>query len=186
MFALSRDWKRILYTPNDGVLSAMRIVLGAVMFAHGAQSALGWFGGPGLQRSIESFGQIGIPVPLAGLAISAELLGGIGLMLGLLARISALGVAINMLVAAFLVHFRYGFFMNWSGTKNGEGFEYHLLAVVIAAALMVRGAGACSLDRLITRTWEPARPAAIVSWPRVPETGAVFRWASFWMRTYWR
>src|SRR5438874_2349181 len=95
---------KLLRTYNDRTLFLMRVVLGLVMFAHGAQKVLGWFGGPGLEASIQSFGtQFGIPAPLAMLAIAAEFLGGLGLVLGLLGRVGAAGIAVNMLVAVFLV-----------------------------------------------------------------------------------
>lgn len=132
------------------MLFAMRLVLGSVMFAHGAQKALGWFGGPGLRPTLDFFGHtLGIPAPLAVLAIAAEFLGGAGLILGLLGRVGALGIAINMIVAAVVVHLPNGFFMNWFGAKQGEGIEYHLLALALASLLIVRGSGAWSLDQLL-------------------------------------
>jgi putative oxidoreductase len=79
----------------------------------------------------------------------AEFLGGLALIVGLLSRVAALGVAIEMAVAVFLVHFPNGFFMNWFGTQQGEGFEYHLLAISMAAVIVYRGAGALSLDRAL-------------------------------------
>lgn len=144
----------VLETSDDRTLTLMRFVLGAVMFAHGAQKALGWFGGPGFGPAIEYFGQtLGIPAPLAVLAIGAEFLGGLLLMAGLLGRLSALGIAVIMLVAAWMVHWPHGFFMNWSGGKTGEGFEYHLLALALAVALVVRGSGAWSVDRWLVAKW---------------------------------
>jgi len=144
-------WK-LLKTSDDRVLFLMRIILGAVMFAHGAQKALGWFGGGGLQPTLQMFGgRLGIPAPLAFLSIAAEFLGGAGLMLGLFGRLAAFAVAANMLVAALLVHLRNGLFMNWSGSQRGEGFEYHLLAVALAIATVIGGSGAWSLDRVLLR-----------------------------------
>ena len=89
------------------------------------------------------------PLPLAFLAIAAEFFGGLGLILGFLTRIAAFGIAVNMVVAIAMVHGAFGFFMNWTGTQKGEGFEYHLLALAVTAFLMIRGAGALSLDRAI-------------------------------------
>lgn len=102
-------------------------------------------------------GGMGIPAVFAALAIAAEFLGGIGLLLGLLTRVAALGIAIEMAVAMFLVHTRNGFFMNWSGRQSGEGFEYHLLAIAIGVTLLAHGAGAWSLDRLIESRLAGAR-----------------------------
>ena len=90
--------------------------------------------------------QMGIPAPLAFLAICAEFLGGIGLIVGLLSRVAAFGIACNMFVAMFMVHRHFGFFMNWAGSQKGEGYEYHLLALAVAFAIMIRGAGALSID----------------------------------------
>jgi putative oxidoreductase len=111
---------------------------------------LGWFGGFGFSGTMGFFtGTMHIPAPLAFLAIAAEFFGGVGLILGCLTRIAAFGIAINMLVAIATVHGAFGFFMNWSGTQKGEGFEYHLLVLAITAFLMMRGAGAFSIDRAI-------------------------------------
>jgi putative oxidoreductase len=129
-----------------------------IFFAHGAQKVLGWWGGPGFSGSMNFFTHgLAIPAVFAVLAILAEFLGGIGLVLGLLTRVAAFGIAVNMIVAIFLVHARNGFFMNWSGNQRGEGFEFHLLAIAIAATLMARGAGAWSLDRLLQKFLGSAR-----------------------------
>ncbi len=153
----------LLRTGDDRMLTIVRIVLGSVMFAHGAQKALGWFGGPGFGPTLTYFGQsLGIPAPLALLAIAAEFLGGLFLILGLLGRLSALGIAVNMAVAILLVHLRYGLFMNWFGTKAGEGIEYHLLALALASLIIVRGSGAWSLDRLLSEQLETRSGAVAV------------------------
>jgi putative oxidoreductase len=100
-----------------------------------------------------------IPAPLAFLAMAAEFFGGLGLILGFLTRIAAFGIAVNMVVAVAMVHSSFGFFMNWSGTQKGEGFEYHLLALAVTAFLMIRGAGAFSLDRVIATAAHAAQPS---------------------------
>jgi putative oxidoreductase len=92
-----------------------------------------------------------IPAPLAFLAIAAEFFGGLGLIVGLLTRVAAFGITVNMLVAIFTVHMANGFFMNWTGQQKGEGFEYHLLVLAMTVVLMIRGAGAFSLDRAIAK-----------------------------------
>jgi len=143
--------KKILQTPDDKVQTLLRLVLGVIFFAHGSQKMLGWFGGYGFKGTMAFFTQtMHIPAFFAFLAITAEFFGGIGLILGLLTRVAAFGIACNMLVAIFMVHLPNGFFMNWTGQQKGEGFEYHLLALAITAALMIRGAGAFSLDRVIS------------------------------------
>jgi len=143
---------RKLFATDDNTATAiLRLVLGVIIFAHGAQKMLGWFGGFGFSGTMGFFtGTMHIPAPLAFLAIAAEFFGGLGLILGFLTRIAAFGIAANMVVAIAMVHGAFGFFMNWSGTQKGEGFEYHLLALATTVFLMIRGAGAFSIDRAIS------------------------------------
>jgi putative oxidoreductase len=132
---------------HNFALAIPRIVMGIVFFAHGAQKALGWFGGYGFSGTMGFFTHtMGIPAPLAFLAVCAEFLGGLGLILGFLSRIAAFGIFCNMVVAVIMVHHNFGFFMNWAGNQKGEGFEFHLLAMAMALAIMVAGAGALSID----------------------------------------
>ena len=152
--------RRLVLTDDNPATVILRAVLGVVFFAHGAQKMLGWFGGPGFSATMGAFTHyMHIPAPLAFLAIVAEFFGGLALILGFLTRIAALGIAVNMLVAIATVHGAVGFFMNWTGTQKGEGFEYHLLVLAMTAFLMIRGAGAFSLDRAIAiaSTAEPSR-----------------------------
>ncbi len=143
--------RKLLATSDDWTLTLLRLVLGVIFFAHGSQKALGWFGGYGFSGTMGFFtSMLHIPAPFAFLAICAEFLGGIGLILGLLGRVGAFGITINMLVAILMVHGQFGFFMNWTGQQKGEGFEYHLLAIVVAVVLMVRGSGAFSVDRALS------------------------------------
>jgi len=142
-----------VFKTNDSVTSLIaRLALGLVMFPHGAQKALGWLGGYGFSGTMHFFtAQMHIPLLFAFLAIAAEFAGSIGLITGFLSRISAFGIAVNMLVATILVHAANGFFMNWYGSQKGEGFEYHLLAGAIALALVIAGGGKCSVDSSIAR-----------------------------------
>jgi putative oxidoreductase len=151
-------FRTLIHTTEDSTLAIERMILGVVFFAHGAQKVLGWFGGQGYAATMGQFTHgMGIPPALAVLAIMAEFLGGIGLILGFLSRIAAFGIAVNMLVAVFMVHLRNGLFMNWTGKQPGEGFEYHLLVIAIAAMVMVRGAGAFSVDHAM-QTAGPIQP----------------------------
>ena len=147
---------------NDRTIAIIRVILGIVFFAHGAQKALGLFGGPGFSTTLGFFQQMGISAWLAVLAIAAEFLGGLGLLVGLLTHIAALGIIINMVVTVLIVHSRVGFFMNWSGNQQGEGFEFHLLAIALALAILVKGAGAFSVDRILA-TQTPARRLGTVT-----------------------
>jgi len=133
----------------------LRLALGVVMFAHGSQKVLGWFGGPGLNKTLAMFTQgMHIPMVVAWLPIIAEFLGGLGLIFGFLTRLSAFAIGVDMLVAVLMIHIHNGFFMNWMGNQKGEGFEYHILAIAIALALMMMGGGCWSLDRCIWKCKE--------------------------------
>src|SRR5208283_4645523 len=143
--------KRLMATSNDLSFTILRLVLGVVFFAHGAQKMLGWFGGFGFHGTMGAFTHMGMPAPVALLVICTEFFGGLGLIVGLLSRIASLGIAGLMIGAIFMVHLSNGFFMNWMGTQKGEGIEYHLLALAMAAALLLRGGGAFSVDRALTR-----------------------------------
>lgn len=149
-----------IFSTDDSIASGfLRFVLGVVMFAHGAQKMLGWFGGFGFSTTMTAFTQMmHIPVPLAFLAISAEFFGGLGLIVGFLTRLAALGITANMVVAIATVHRPFGFFMNWAGTQAGEGFEYHLLVIAMAVFLIMRGAGALSIDHVIASAAVSRRP----------------------------
>src|SRR6266849_6557105 len=103
---------------SDVVPVVLRLTLAVVMFPHGAQKTLGWFGGHGFKGTMGFFMKSGIPGPLAFLAIMAEFLGPLGLAVGLLTRVAALGIGIVMLVA-ITVHRQHGFFMNWFGIQQG-------------------------------------------------------------------
>jgi putative oxidoreductase len=139
----------LVQSHGDAIPLVLRLTLAFVMFPHGAQKALGWFGGYGFKGTMELFRKSGIPSPLAVLAIMAEFLGPLGLAVGLLTRVAALGIAAVMLGAIVSVHWQHGFFMNWYGNQQGEGFEYHLLAIGLAVALVLNGAGVWSLDAVI-------------------------------------
>ena len=124
----------------------LRLTLAAVIFPHGAQKTLGWFGGHGFKGTMKYFTGSGIPTIFALLAIAAEFFGSLGLAVGLLTRVAVFGIACVMVVAIVTTHWQHGFFMNWDGNQKGEGFEYHLLALGIAVALIVVGGGLWSLD----------------------------------------
>ncbi|HKD07465.1 MAG TPA: DoxX family protein [Bryobacteraceae bacterium] len=142
-------FRRIFATPNDFTLAVLRLILGIVFFAHGAQKMLGCWGGFGFSATMSYFESQHIPAVFAFLAIAAEFFGGIGLIVGLLSRVAAFGITVNMLVAIATVHWRFGFFMNWAGNQKGEGFEYHLLVIAMAIVIMARGSGAASVDHAI-------------------------------------
>ena len=146
-------FQKLISTSDDVTLTILRLMLGIVFFAHGAQKALGWFGGYGFSGTMGFFTQqMHIPALFAFLAIAAEFLGGIGLTIGLLGRLGAFGIACNMVVAILMVHRHFGFFANWFGQQKGEGYEYHLLATAIALTLTIRGSGAFSIDHALSKS----------------------------------
>ena len=146
-------FRKLINTTGDPAITILRLVLGVVFFAHGAQKALGWFGGYGFSATMGFFTQQAhIPAPFAFLAICAEFLGGIGLILGFLGRVAAFGIACNMVVAVAMVHRHFGLFANWAGNQKGEGIEFHLLAIAIALAILIKGSGAASIDRALSKS----------------------------------
>ncbi|OGW28681.1 MAG: hypothetical protein A2X56_00640 [Nitrospirae bacterium GWC2_57_13] len=143
-------FKKLIATKDDRAALVLRVMLGLVFFPHGAQKLLGWFGGHGFSGTMGFFtGQLEIPAMFAFLAIIAEFFGALGLLAGLFTRVAALGIMSVMLVAVPMLHAKHGFFMNWSGSQAGEGFEYHLLVIAMAVALIIRGGGTWSADKAL-------------------------------------
>jgi putative oxidoreductase len=137
-------------TDNNSAALIARLMLGAVMFPHGAQKMLGWFGGYGFSGTMNFFtGTMHIPALFAFLAILAEFAGSLALIAGAFSRVAAFGIAAVMTVAILTAHAANGFFMNWYGNQKGEGFEYHLLAIALALIVIICGAGRASVDGLL-------------------------------------
>lgn len=144
--------RQIFGTQNDTAGLIMRLTLGSVMLPHGLQKVFGLFGGAGLQATMNALTlKMGLPAPVAVLVILAESAGALGLIIGFCTRLCALGIALVMGGAIVLVHGQHGFFMNWFGRQGGEGYEYHLLAIGLALALLLHGGGKWSLDQRIAR-----------------------------------
>jgi len=138
-------FKKLIQTNDDVAMLVLRILLGVVFIPHGMQKILAFSG------TMQMFTtNLHIPWVFAFLAIMAEFLGSWGLITGLFTRVAAFGIAVNMLVAVYMLHWQNGFFMNWFGNQKGEGYEYHILVVAIALALMIRGGGKWSIDRTLT------------------------------------
>lgn len=138
-----------LIKTNDGwVVAIARAVLGVIMFAHGAQKLLGWYGGPGFAKTVQNLTtDVQLAKPATVLVILAEFFAGLGLIVGLFSRLAATGVLATMVGAIVTVNYAYGLFMNWMGEKKGNGFEYHLLAIALAVIVVAKRGGAFSLDR---------------------------------------
>jgi putative oxidoreductase len=143
-----------------------RIAVGIVFFAHGGQKVFGWFGGRGLAATVDGMTKAGMPAVIPYLVAFGELAAGLGLIVGLLTRIAAGGMFIEMLGAVLLVHLKAGFF------AENKGFEYPLTLCLVCLALILTGAGAYSLDAVLRRTSLPeTRPAPGVAGERVAIPG---------------
>ena len=139
---------RLVATDRSTATFVLRLVLALVMFPHGAQKVFGWFGGNGFSGTLGYFtGTLGVPALFAVLVFAAELLGPIGLLTGAFSRVAAAGLIAVMTGAIFMAHLPNGFFMNWTGTQAGEGYEYHLLVIGISLAILIAGSGRWSFDR---------------------------------------
>jgi putative oxidoreductase len=144
--------RSLLRTADDPAPALARLGLGLVLFPHGAQHVLGWFGGYGFQGTLGWMtGTLGFPAALAVIALVTEITAPFALVFGLGGRVAALGV-IGLMLGALSTHVQNGFFMNWFGSlpAGSEGYEYHLIAIALAGVVVLRGSGAWSLDRVVT------------------------------------
>ena len=134
---------------TDASWSALigRLTLALVMLPHGLQKTIGAFGGYGFEGTMGFFtGTLGLPTVIAFLVIMAESVGAIALAVGFFTRFCAGSLAVVMVGAAMMGHAKNGFFINWAGNQAGEGIEFHVLAIGLALALVVSGAGRFSID----------------------------------------
>jgi putative oxidoreductase len=132
--------------PSVSIL-ILRVVLGVIFYAHGAQKVLGWYGGHGLKGTAAFFNSMGMPLPLAHLICLLEFLSGIGLLVGFLARFCGLAVVAIMLGAMVTVHWRHGFFLHAElKPGKGHGIEFNLALIAMPLAVMIEGAGSFSID----------------------------------------
>jgi putative oxidoreductase len=141
--------RKLIATTGDAGATIARLSLAVLLFPHGAQHALGWFGGYGFAGTHAWMTKtLGFPAPLAALAIVVELLAPLALLVGIGGRLAALGLW-GLMLGAISTHLSNGFFMNWFGRLplGEEGFEYHLLVVALCAVVTLKGSGALSLDR---------------------------------------
>ena len=140
---------KLLATKDDFSPLIARVVLGSVIFAHGAQKLFGWFGGKGWTGTMTFFTEWGFPPILVVVLILVESIGMLLLVIGLGGRVWAGAASIVMIVAvAKAKHYRW-FFMNWYAERRGEGFEYHLLVLGLALIVLIAGSGKWSVDRLL-------------------------------------
>jgi putative oxidoreductase len=144
-------FKQIVTTKSEFAPLIIRLTLGCILFAHGAQKMLGWFGGGGFTNTMNFFTAGGHMYYVTALfVILIEFFGSLMLIFGILTRIAALGVFGLFIGIIYNVASANGFFMNWGGNQKGEGFEYHLLILGMAFALIIAGGGSFSIDRKLS------------------------------------
>ena len=137
-------------TSPSWAITVVRVTLGVIFFAHGAQKVLGWFGGYGLKGTTGYLVSTGLPLAVAYAVCFFEFLGGLGLVVGLLTRLAALAIITVMVGAIVKVHWPHGFFINWElATGKGHGIEANLAFIAMALACVIGGGGALSVDALL-------------------------------------
>jgi putative oxidoreductase len=142
--------RQLFQTDDNWTGLILRLTLGLVMFPHGAQKLLGWYGGFGFSGTMGFFTDaMHLPWIIAFLVIIGEFFGSLGLLVGFLTRFNAASLAVIMVGAIMTTHMPNGFFMNWFGKQAGEGYEYHLLVIGISLALLITGAGKWSVDKVV-------------------------------------
>lgn len=142
---------RLFQTNNNWIPSILRWMLGSTFFIHGSQKLLGWFGGYGFESTMNYLTDgVGLPWFIGLMVIITEFFGGLLLFIGLATRICAAAIMLLVIGIISMVHWRYGFFMNWEGNQAGEGIEFFLLIVATSLCLVMAGGGRWSSDRFIT------------------------------------
>jgi len=145
-----KNMKSIFKTNNDYTGLFLRLTIAMVLFPHGAQKLLGWFGGYGFTGTMQFFTDtMGLPWLVGFLVIIIEFFGSLSLLMGMGSRILAAGVAGLSIGIILTSHLQYGFFMNWFGNQKGEGYEYFLLLIGLSIALLINGSGKLSVDKLL-------------------------------------
>lgn len=141
--------KKILFGTDTENFSALiaRLTLAILIFPHGAQKLLGWYGGYGFDGTMNFFTTVKhIPYMIGLLVIIIEFVGPLALVAGAATRFWALALIIDMLGIIFSSHTEYGFFINWFGNQKGEGYEYHLMVIGLALTLVFSGSGKYAVD----------------------------------------
>lgn len=142
----------IFKTGNDWTGLIIRLTIGLVIFPHGAQKVFGWFNGPGFTKEMSFFTEtLHLPWIIAFLVIFIEFAGAISLIIGFATRVWAIAMVILFTGIIFTEHLQHGFFMNWFGNQQGEGYEYHLLIIGLSISALINGSGKWSIDRMISR-----------------------------------
>ena len=141
--------KTLFQTDLNYIAAFLRIIAGIIIFPYGMQKLFGWFGGPGIKGTLAQMTFKRIPKFVGWLVIVGQSFGSIALIIGFLGRIAAGGLFI-IFTGALIVHLPDGWSMNWFGTKNGEGIEYHVMLLSLLLIVIVSGSGALSIDAWLT------------------------------------
>ena len=142
----------IFRTNNDWAGLITRLTIGTILFAHGAQKMLGWFGGYGFNGTMGFFTEtMHLPWMIGFFVIVIEFFGSISLLIGFAVRVWAILTIIIMLGIIFTSHIGNGFFMNWFNNQKGEGYEFHLLVIGLSIAALINGGGKFSIDEKISK-----------------------------------
>jgi putative oxidoreductase len=145
--------KKILATNPDNVTASVaRLAVGIVIFPHGAQKLFGWFGGYGFSGTMGFLTDtVRLPFVLAIMVILIESICALFVLAGFFTRVAVLGIAVQFLYIMFRMHWKNGFFMNWTGAQKGEGIEFFLLLLALSIVLLITGGGKASIDAAITK-----------------------------------
>jgi len=143
---------KLFDSADSWTMIVLRVILGLVIFPHGAQKLLGWFGGYGFTGTMNYFtGTVGLPWIIGFLVIIIEFVGSILLIAGTGTRIIAVLYIVLATGITVSSHFQHGFFINWYGNQAGEGFEYFILWIALSIALLINGGGKYSVDKLFLK-----------------------------------
>ena len=144
----------VFFSDDNWAGLILRLTIGIIMLPHGAQKMFGLYGGYGFRLTMDYFTrQMNLPAVIAGLVILTELFGSICLIAGFASRLFVFLFLAIMAGAIIRINYKNGLFMNWTGSQNGEGFEYHLLVIGICIGLLFTGGGKYSADGLIIRLY---------------------------------
>lgn len=144
--------KKIFATDSTNTLALIaRVSLGIVIFAHGAQKLVGWFGGYGFNGTMGFLTEtVGLPYIIGLLVILIESFGALFLIAGFATRIAAIGIIVNFIGVVVTSHLNSSFFMNWhSEAGKGEGLEYFILLFGLAIITLIVGGGKASVDAFL-------------------------------------
>lgn len=155
--------KSLLFkTTNSFAPLFLRVFLALVLFPHGAQKLMGWFGGYGFNGTMQYFTEtVGLPKVVGFLVIMIEFFGPIALLLGFAVRFWSIAIAFVM-TGIILTNFTDYFFMNWFGNQKTEGMEFFLLAIGMSLSLVYAGAGRFSVDHSISKLKSVSQKTNIV------------------------